>query len=132
MIRSRWCGLGFSALAALALASCGAAEGGAASQRRDQLVSNIKAGPEARAILLTITGGPVEQVTALGGQQVSFASPFSGTTKVVITGNLANGDLLRIRVPDVTLVYQAHAEQAADKVTFALQEATEYQFTVHR
>lgn len=131
--RCRISGLGFAALAALALSSCGD-NGGQSSNRGDLLISYFQGGPEPGAILLTITGGQVEDVTALGGQQVSFAAPFSGTTRVVITGNLSNGDLLRIRVPDVTLFtnYRARADQAADKVTFVLLEPTAYQLTVHR
>jgi len=126
-------GLGPALLAALALASCGGG-GGESSNRGDLFVTYFQGGPEAGAILLTITGGPVEQVTALGGQQVSFAVPFEGTTKVVVSGNLANGEVLRLRVPDVTLssAYHAKSDQVADKVTFALLEASSYQFTIHR
>ena len=127
-------GLGVLFGAALALSACGGGDGGGSSNRGDLLVSYFQGGPEIGAVLLTITGGPVEKVTAPGGQQVSFASPFSGTTKVVVAGTLGNGDLLRLRVPDVSLSgsYRVTVEQAADKVTFALLDVGAYQFTVHR
>jgi hypothetical protein len=100
----------------------------------DLLVSYFQGGPEPGALLLTITGGKVENVTALGGQQVSFSSPFAGTTKVVVIGTLTNGDLLRVRVPDVSqsTSYTARVDQAADKVSFALVEPGRYTLTVHR
>jgi len=133
MTRTPLGGLVLSLVAALTLVSCGGGEGGSTT-RGDLLISYFQGGPEAGAVLLTITGGPVEEVTAVGGQQVSFATPFTGTTKVVITGTLTNGELLRVRVPDVSLAtsYHATAEQAADKVTFALLDPSAYQFTVHR
>lgn len=127
-------GLGVLLGAALALSACGGGDGGGSSNAGDLLVSYFQGGPEVGAVLLTVTGGPVEKVTALGGQQVSFGSPFSGTTKVVVAGTLGNGDLLRLRVPDVSLAgnYRVTVEQAADKVTFALLDVSGYQFTVHR
>jgi hypothetical protein len=129
MSRRAW--LGFAALTLAA--ACGNG-GPPPSQAGDLLVTYFQNGPEPGAFLLTITGGAVENVTGLGGQQVSFASPFAGTTKVVIAGTLANGDLLRLRVPDVaqSTSYTVHLEQVADKVTFALIDPLRYTFTVHR
>lgn len=117
----------------LAIAGCGG-ENQNPTPSGDLLVTYFQSGPEAGAFLLTITGGPVENVTALGGQQVSFVSPFAGTTKVVVAGALANGDLLRLRVPDVTKFadYTIRVEQVADQTTFALIDPAGYQFTVHR
>lgn len=124
--------LGFAILA-VAAAACGG-DGQTPSHPGDLLVSYFQAGPEPGAFLLTITGGPVENVTALGGQQLSFSSPFAGTTKVVIAGRLTNGDMLRLRVPDVTQAtsYTVRVEQVADNVTFALIDPGQYTFTVHR
>ena len=126
--------LGFASLL-LAAAACGGESGGQnPTHPGDLLVSYFQGGPEPGALLLTITGGPVENVSALGGQQVSFSSPFAGTTKVVVLGTLTNGDLLRLRVPDVTqsTSYTVRVEQAADNGTFALIDASLYTFTVHR
>lgn len=89
---------------------------------------------QAGAILLTISGGPVESVSAVGGQQVSSTSPFANTTKVVILGEAGNGDLLKIHVPDVSAVtqYNARVDQVADKDSFALLDPTRHTFSVHK
>ena len=89
---------------------------------------------EAGAILLTISGGPVETATALQGQQVSSTSPYPNSTKVVVIGEIGNGDLLRIRVPDVAAVtqYNVRADQVADKTSFALIDPSKHTFSVHK
>ncbi|HEV8455916.1 MAG TPA: hypothetical protein VGQ69_13935 [Gemmatimonadales bacterium] len=117
----------------LAIAACGG-ESQNPTPSGDLLVNYFQSGPEAGAVLLTITGGPVDNVTALGGQQVSFASPFTGTTKLVVAGTLSNGDILRLRVPDTSKFadYTVRIEQVADKNTFALIDPSSYTFTVHR
>ncbi|HEV8150881.1 MAG TPA: hypothetical protein VGP61_11905 [Gemmatimonadales bacterium] len=129
MRRRLWSGL---ALTAVLAAGCGNSE--PAPVAGDLLVSYYQGGPEPGAMLLRVTGGPVSDVTAVGGQQVSFASPFTGTTKVVVLGSFATGDLLRIRVPDVNQAtsYSVHLDQVADKTTFALIETAPYTFTVHK
>lgn len=94
----------------------------------------FQGGPEAGALLITVTGGPVDSVSAVGGQKVSFATPTAGVTRMVIAGTLANGDVLKLHVPDVTQVtqYHAHVDQVADKTTFALLNAASYTLTVHK
>ena len=89
---------------------------------------------EAGAILLTISGGPVESVTAVGTQQVSSTSPYSNTTKVVVLGAIGNGDLLKIHVPDVSQLaqYSVRADQVADNTSFALLDPTKHTFSVHK
>ena len=84
--------------------------------------------------MLTITGGPVESVSAIGDQQVAFASPLAGTTKVIVTGTLGTGELLRLRVPDLdqSASYTVRVEQVADRNTFALIDPALHTFTVHR
>ena len=127
--------LALAAVFALGLAACGGDNGGqTATHPGDLLVSYYQGGAEPGGLLLTIAGGPVSDVKAVGGQQVSFSSPFAGTTKVVVLGTLTNGDLLRITVPDVSQAtsYTARVDQAADKATFALLEPGRYTLTVHR
>jgi hypothetical protein len=125
-------------VAALALTlggfACGGDGGGQNSGGGDLLVTYFQGGPEPGALLLTISGGPVTDVKSTGGQQVSFSTPFAGTTKVVVLGTLGNGDLLKITVPDVAQAtsYTAHVNQAADKSTFGLLEPGRYTLTVHR
>ena len=119
------------ALFALFALSCG---GESPSNAGILQVSYFQGDAEAGALLISITGGPVDSVSATGGQQISFAQPTAGVTRVVIAGSLANGDILRLYVPDVTQVtqYHAHADQVADKTTFALLNASSYTLTVHR
>ena len=87
-------------------------------------------------MLFTITGGVVQNVTVRSGQQlqVSFASPSAGTTKVIVTGTLSTGDIVNLRVPDVTLStsYSIRIDQVADNVTFALIDPSVNTLTIHR
>lgn len=89
---------------------------------------------EAGAILLTISGGPVESTTAVGTQQVAATSPYPNTTRVVVLGEIGNGDLLKIRVPDVSQVthYSVRADQVADQTSFALIDPSRHSFSVHK
>lgn len=114
----------------LALACGGEPQG---PQAGDLLITYHPGNTDAGAMVLTISGGAVESVSALGGQQVSFASPFATTTRVVVIGDFSAGEMLRIRVPDVSLVtsYVVRVEQVADKTTFALISASQHTFTVH-
>ena len=108
-------------LAIALVAACGG--GGPQPSRAGELtVALFESGNNAGALLLTISGGTVESVTAPGGQQVSFFTPAAGTTRVVVLGTLQTGDLLKIRVPDTTqaAAYTARLDQVADKVTFSL------------
>jgi len=98
----------------------------------DLTVSYFQGGPSAGALLLTITGGEVQNVTAANGEQVTFASPSPGTTRVVVLGNLGTGTLLRIRVPDVSLAsrYVVVTDQVADRVTFSLIDPERHPLTI--
>jgi hypothetical protein len=100
----------------------------------DLLVAYSSGSPDAGAMVLTITGGPVENITAVGNQQVSFATPYPTTTRVVVIGTLTTGDVLRIRVPDVSQAtsYTVRADQVADNTTFALLNPAQHTFTVHK
>ena len=125
--------LGVAAVVAL-LCACGGDSGQPPSRAGDLLVSYTRVdGPAAGAIMLTISGGEVQNVTPVNGQQVSFAVVAPGTTRVIVTAPLTTGDILRIRVPDVTLStnYSAHAEQVADQVTFALLDPPAHTFLIH-
>ena len=115
------------------LAGCGDTPQGPSGEG-DLLVAYHAGNPDAGALVLTISGGPVESVTGLGSQQVSFSSPQPGTTRVVVIGEAQSGDLLRLRVPDVSGVagYTVRADQVADKTTYALIDPARHTFSVHR
>jgi hypothetical protein len=80
------------------------------------------------ALLVLITGGPVESVSALRGFQVASAAAGTNATRVVVTGALTTGDVFTIRVPDVAALssYVARVEAAADRNTFALADPAGY------
>lgn len=85
------------------------------------------------ALLVTVTGS-VTSVTAVSGYQVASAVLGPSTTRVVVTGAIVQGDLFRIRVPDVAAVASVGVtvEAAADRNTFALNDPLIYQVTVRR
>lgn len=102
----------------------------------DLTVSYVGSGAAIGAMLFSISGGPVTSVTAAGGRplQVSFAALATGTTKVVVAGTLATGDILTVRVPDISLAtsYSVSVEQVADNVTFSLIDTALHTLTIHR
>ncbi len=129
--------LGSIGLIAL-LASCGGGDNGGPppSQAGDLIVSYFQGGPEVGAMLLTITGGAVQSVTARSGQAltVSFASPSPGTTKVIVTGDIRTGDILNVRVPDISLSagYVVRVDQVADDLTFSLIDPALHTLSIRR
>ncbi|MGE0556036.1 MAG: hypothetical protein AB7R55_21620 [Gemmatimonadales bacterium] len=80
------------------------------------------------AVLVLITGGPVESVSPLGGYQLASGPAGTNATRVVVTGSLTAGDVFTIRVPDVAALgsYVARVEAAADRNTFALADPASY------
>jgi hypothetical protein len=86
------------------------------------------------ALLLRIVGElAVQDVTPLGNYRVSFHTQ-AGVTRVIITGDLAGGDILKFRVPDIGKAssYTAYVEQAASRTTYALLETSSYFLTVRK
>lgn len=125
------------AVAAMALGlGCGGENGGTPPQvRGDLTLSHIVSGSDLGAVLLTISGGEVEAVTAIpAGVTVSFATQSPGITRVVVSGTLASGDLLKVRVPDVNAVdgYVVRIDQVAHAETFALLDPAASSFTIRR
>lgn len=85
------------------------------------------------ALLLLVTG-TVTAVKAVGGYQVASASAGATATRVVVTGQLATGDILKLTVPDVAAAasYSVRVEAAADRATFALGDLASYSAMVRR
>ncbi len=87
------------------------------------------------ALLLRISGGPVDAIAPVGPVTTDGAPLAGGAQfRAVVTGNLANGDLARIRVPDVAAAgaYTVVIEQVADRNTFALLDPAGRSVTVRR
>jgi hypothetical protein len=86
------------ALAAAGAGSCGDGTGPVAGVLTVSLAT-LSPGADG-AILLTVTGpGALTSVTAAPGLRV-FSGTLGTTTKLAVTGPLANGVILRIGVPD--------------------------------
>jgi len=124
-------------LAALALAlGCGDDGGGTTPPvPGDLTLSYAQSGRPLGAVLLTISGGSIEAVTAIpAGLAVASADQTAGVTRIVISGTLTPGDMLKITVPDVNAsdAYIVRVDQAADVETFALLEPSLSVFTLHR
>lgn len=119
------------------LAACDAGnEGPPPPVAGDLLVTYFRGGPQVGAMLVTITGGKVESVSARSGQAltVSYSIPMPGTTKVIIIGTLQTGDILNVRVPDISLAtgYVVKVDQVADDLTFSLIDPSQHNLTIHR
>jgi hypothetical protein len=78
--------------------------------------------------LLVVVNGTVTAVHGVGGYQVASAPAGTTSTRVVITGSLNPGDILRVSVPDVAAVatYSAVVEAAADRNTYSLGDPLAY------
>lgn len=126
-----------SALALLLVASCGG-DGPAPTEPTGPIAGVLRIAlvtPHADdgAVLFTISGGPVVSVdVASPGYQVYTAIPDTNTARVLVTGNLAAGEMVRIHVADTRRAASYHATiaQAASRATFAQQVLTGYSLTV--
>lgn len=74
--------------------------------------------------------GSIDTVTAVGGHQVSSVRQ-GNLTRVVVTGNIEAGDLIRIKVPDLSQLggYAAFVEQAAARNSYVLLDVSGYGLT---
>ena len=79
------------------------------------------------ALLLVVTGA-IAEVKAVGSYQVASAPLGLTATRVVVVGALAVGDIFKIRVSDVNTfaAYTVRIDEAADRVTFALNDPIGY------
>jgi hypothetical protein len=79
------------------------------------------------AVLLTVSGGPVDSVEAVG-YRVYTAQVSAETLRVIITGSISSGPVARIHVPDSRQVsrYSAEIGQVATRVTYAQRDPAPY------
>lgn len=85
------------------------------------------------ALLFTVSGGRVSTVAAAAaGYQVYTAQPDTTTTRVLVTGDIGAGEVVRIHVPDtrIAAAYHASIAQAASRTTFAQRVLTGYALAV--
>lgn len=130
MTRSRrWLGLGLGLLLATA---CGGKTPTAPVS--GDFTLSFSSGPSNDGALLLLITGPVTSVHALSGYQLSSAAAGTNRTRIVLTGNLLAGDILKISVPDTSALasYAAQVEAAADRTTYALAEPSLYTATLRK
>ena len=85
------------------------------------------------ALLLTVSGGVVSTVDAAApGYQLYTARPDSMTLRVLITGDIAAGPVIRIHVADThkANAYHANIAQVASRSTFVQRLLTGYALAV--
>ena len=83
------------------------------------------------AIIITVSGGPIDSVTAAPGYDITSSTDASGIHLLVV-GPLASGTLAQIHVSDLAHAgqYVASVEQIADGTTFALLDPAPYRVRV--
>jgi hypothetical protein len=71
------------------------------------------------ALLLTVSGGPVDSVTALGGYEVLHAQA-EAATRAIVYGPIVDGALLRVWVPNASLAaqYGVRVDEGARRGTY--------------
>lgn len=91
------------------------------------------AGTNDGAMVLVVSGGPVQSVEAVGSYEVTSNTDEAGV-HVMVVGNLVAGALVRLRVPDVSRAsdYIAVIGQVADRTNFGLVDATGYRVTIDK
>lgn len=84
------------------------------------------------ALLFTVSGGRVSTVDAATGYQIYTAQPDTMTTRILVTGDIGAGEVVRIHVPDTrtAAAYHATIAQAASRTTFAQRALAGYALAV--
>jgi hypothetical protein len=82
-------------------------------------------------VLVEVTGGTVDSVTALG-YRTEASSVGTAPLRIVVSGALRDGKLVRIWVPDRTRAsdYSATVVEAAARTTYQLQDVADYRIDV--
>jgi hypothetical protein len=90
--------------------------------------------PQTGALLIRITG-PIEDLAPVGNLRVASAAIAGVTaTRVVVTGTIGPGDLLRLTIPDLAAFgsYAVMVEQAAAGTDFSLLDPAAFSLTLRR
>jgi len=122
------------ALAALtvALASCGSSDGSHNPVPGFLTLTLNTPHSNDGALLFKVSGGVIDSVAPFPMVQSGSYVINGGFTRVVVAGNLVDGAVVKVRVPDVQNAsdYSVLIEQAAVRTTFAQQNLSGYSVTV--
>lgn len=126
--------LALTALVALS-ASCGSSGGNGGGPVPGFLTLTLST-PNSNdgALLFKVTGGTIDSVVAPAGGMVQNGSYVINPsfTRVVVAGNIVDGVVALVHVPDVGLAasYSTTIEQAAARTTFAQQSLSGYSIAI--
>jgi DNA-binding transcriptional regulator YdaS (Cro superfamily) len=118
-------------VAAAAGTACGGGDAGPTKPVAGELMVRLTSPNATDGALVVRVVGPVTAVTPVGAYTISQATQ-GNITRVIVTGDIASGDLLRVKVPDVNQVlsYSANVEQAASRVDYALFSVSNYSLAI--
>jgi hypothetical protein len=82
------------------------------------------------ALLITVSGGPVDSVSGMGTYEVFHTVTATGA-RAMIFGAIGDGPLMRVWVPDLSqaAAYGVQVEEGAVRGTYAIVEAGSYTVT---
>jgi hypothetical protein len=124
------------AIVLLAASSCGGGDGGGTASNPVPGTLNLSLSSpntDDGAVLFTVTGGPIDSV--IPELYTTFSTRVDANTRrVVVAGNVVDGLLVRIRVPDVSKVgdYGASIGQVASRTSHTLRPVGIYSITISR
>ena len=83
-------------------------------------------------LMLTVYGGPVDSVEAPG--YVIHAAHVADSVKMIVTGNLVSGVIVRVHIPDSRQAsrYSARISQAAARQTYVQRDPASYTVSLAR
>ena len=85
------------------------------------------------AVLLTLSGGPMDSLETASPNYTLYPSRSGPSTlRVIVTGELGSGPILRIHIPDESRIpqYSATIEQIAARTTYTQRDAGAYSLTL--
>lgn len=124
----------------LALAACGGGDGGGGGggtqpPQPGTLTLTLQS-PNGNdgAVMFTLRGAQIDTVTVASGYRMFLSRVSQNNVRVIVTGTIAGGPIVRFNVPDVNQAstYFAFVEQAAVRGTYQQQEVTNYRLLVSK
>ncbi len=83
------------------------------------------------AVLVSISGGPIDSVESTG-YRIYSARAAADTVKLIVTGRLTSGTIARLHIPDskYATAYVAQVAQVAARRTFTQHDPRDYTLTL--
>jgi hypothetical protein len=121
---SRWHSITLICLVFLVLVGCSNSTGPTAGSL--EMTFSAQQANEG-AVLLVVSGGPVDSVESLG-YPIYSARLGGDTLKLIVTGQLSSGPLARLHIPDSrrASTYNTRVAQVASRGTYVLKDLAGY------